>query len=87
MELGNLMNSRNRVRTLRRELTVREAEEIAKSKCLPVVGRIGSTNPTGNGADLLKVFYSKEGRLPIHFIFEGLEVFLILCALAVFCFI
>ncbi len=60
------MNSRFRVRTLRRELTVQEAEETAKSKCLPVIGRIGLHNLTGNGADLLKVFYGKEGRLPMN---------------------
>ena len=60
------MNSRFRVRTLRRELTVQEAEETAKSKCLPVIGRIGLYNLTGNGADLLKVFYGKEGRLPMN---------------------
>ena len=60
------MNSRNRVRTLRRKLTVQEAEETAKSKCLPVIGRIGLYNLTGNGADLLKVFYGKEGRLPMN---------------------
>jgi RNA-directed DNA polymerase len=64
--LVNLMNSRNRVRTSRGELTVQEAEETAKSKCLPVIGRTGLTNPTGNGADLLMVFYGKDGRLPMN---------------------
>jgi RNA-directed DNA polymerase len=37
-----------------------------KSECLPVIGRIGLHNPTGNGADLLKVFHGKEGRLPMN---------------------
>ena len=60
------MNSRFRVRTSRGEQIVQEAEETAKSECLPVIGRIGSTNPTGNGADLLRVFYGKEGRLPMN---------------------
>ena len=60
------MNSRNWVGTSRGELTVQEAEEAAKSKSLPVIGRIGLNNPTGNGADLLKVFYGKEGRLPMN---------------------
>jgi RNA-directed DNA polymerase len=60
------MNSRKRVGTSRGGLTVQEAEETAKSECLPVIGRIGFTNPTGNGADLLKVFHSKKGRLPMN---------------------
>jgi RNA-directed DNA polymerase len=60
------MNSRNRVGTSRGELTVQEAEETAKSKRLPVTGRIGLNNPTGNGADLLMVFYGKEGRQPMN---------------------
>jgi hypothetical protein len=60
------MNSRKRVGTSRGELTVQEAEETAKSKCLPIIGRIGLNNPTGNGADLLRVFYGKEGRLPMN---------------------
>lgn len=60
------MNSRNWVRTSREELIVQGAEETAKSECLPIIGRIGLYNLTGNGADLLKVFHSKEGRLPMN---------------------
>jgi len=59
------MNSRIRVGTSRGELIVQEAEETAKSKCLPLTGRIGLNNPIGNGADLLMVFYGKNGRLPM----------------------
>jgi len=56
------MNSRIRVGTSRGELIVQEAEEKAKSECLPLTGRIGLNNPTGNGADLLMVFYGKKGE-------------------------
>ncbi len=37
-------------------------KEGVKSKCLPVMGRIGTVVPTRKGADLLLVFHSKEGR-------------------------
>jgi hypothetical protein len=42
MELGKPHElPKKRVGTSREELTVQEAEETAKSKCLPVIGRIG----------------------------------------------
>ena len=66
MELGKPHELPKTGGNLARGTTVQEAEETAKSERLLIIGRIGFTNPTGNGADLLKVFYSKEGRLPMN---------------------
>ena len=56
------MRSSQEVGTSQGEPIMQTGEEAAKSKGLPVMGGIGLNNPTGNGADLLQVLYSKERR-------------------------